>query len=1324
MDPLLSIIKWILKKKNIENDDKSLDSFFDNGVSFPQFVSIIYDIEKIPNIRLNPQTLFHKKANNEVALQYLCQKNEIIRAAKPNIEAYNGKKNIILLILTRVCFTIQYQEIIEKSNILLINFCMDYKTKSDLMNLSYLQLLLNVLTDRKVAVETDINQSNFNEIMTKSFEIAQVPLFINFNSVKPENQEIFFIQIQIIFDIYSEKINELIAKPKTEENQEKNENDKNDKNDKNDDDLNYIKKKAQKRKATVTIKTNPIKLDQKTKDDDETNQDNTNNNNEPEKTDKNESIRSKLIKLSRKSTVLIKPNLDDVLQSNEDEKPNSESQNKPDSNKKPKRRSTVFEKPDLNDILKPKEKEKNKKEEKSKKDKKKKKEEKFKRRKTMFVRHEDAENSIKIDKESFISDEINDEEEESENETGLEFGEDERLEEESLLKTINFLAQKMFQEEKPNFISFRDTIKNDFIPKFVMKFLSIESIENVDLNPSSPDPTKLTKKNIKNVESVINFLRKKEKTFQILTFSFTTPSEREASSKLFFINFLNLFFVKKSRKEMCERLNIIASNSKSEFSISKNPRYKLIIESMKFLSQNDNSLNSSFAKMYEMCFELFSIANVFTNKQWNYYKHDKVLPNTYFYQLQLLFNEWDSSSKSYCVIETLFIARNKATKIKVPRYDIIASSIRAKNAAFELGIQISHLSQNYEKNDLNDNDQTEKESKEEKEKDQVPKCYNERHEKEKRIEKETNKNIEKKSSFIDDMEESTLYWNSPDNDYVLVNGEFIKKRNETDIQFDYKKVIDSSIKNEKALGLHRGKKANITEVDKQIFEQKKLNIDTKLYKIFYFDESLNEWKFDSDSFDEFSVAKTLNIGNTLTPLVFYANIKEEDLKLINSHFIIGQHPKVEDEEQIFVYALCEKNLAMLHIKMDFENQEKFSIKPIFLILHVPESKLKIPNLSTIIFQIYLYLSCISDLAFVLLNEKTIVEQISYFGSIAKIAQEYQNVVVNNAEEEVEDGEQNMNNINITFNQLNVIFLIKNESYECNLNMQNLLHNNSNFNKLVTQFNNKPNIALIDINQLESYNLFLDDMTIYLQKSQTRFSKIKSNFNCISLTNISSRYIIMRTLSNEKLLQKSLQDRYIQLISKKSFENTPTKALSQMYEEISIFTPQFDVKFLSKIQEIIFSLRKKASQIHREFFIKELDLSASLNYSKIINSIEHKNFISYDQMEKMVRNHNKFLRKEFFDIIKSKTDDSISSIVFEDNIDILQSQILKDKAKIDALFKDFLQKNEKRKEVVECDATDDSKKRTNFVLKETENLREIKVSVEVKKDLTSVIEQDF
>ena len=81
------------------------------------------------------------------------------------------------------------------------------------------------------------------------------------------------------------------------------------------------------------------------------------------------------------------------------------------------------------------------------------------------------------------------------------------------------------------------------------------------------------------------------------------------------------------------------------------------------------------------------------------------------------------------------------------------------------------------------------------------------------------------------------------------------------------------------LGLHRGKKANITEVDKQIFEQKKLNIDTKLYKIFYYDESLNEWKFDSDSFDEFSVAKTLNIGNTLTPLVFYANLKEEDLKL-------------------------------------------------------------------------------------------------------------------------------------------------------------------------------------------------------------------------------------------------------------------------------------------------------------------------------------------------------------------------------------------------------------------------------------------------------------
>ena len=64
--------------------------------------------------------------------------------------------------------------------------------------------------------------------------------------------------------------------------------------------------------------------------------------------------------------------------------------------------------------------------------------------------------------------------------------------------------------------------------------------------------------------------------------------------------------------------------------------------------------------------------------------------------------------------------------------------------------------------------------------------------------------------------------------------------------------------------------------------QKKSDFTTKLYKLFYYNEREKKWEFDSQSFPEFSVAKQINVGNSLTPLVFFANSKEED-KINVSH---------------------------------------------------------------------------------------------------------------------------------------------------------------------------------------------------------------------------------------------------------------------------------------------------------------------------------------------------------------------------------------------------------------------------------------------------------
>lgn len=187
---------------------------------------------------------------------------------------------------------------------------------------------------------------------------------------------------------------------------------------------------------------------------------------------------------------------------------------------------------------------------------------------------------------------------------------------------------------------------------------------------------------------------------------------------------------------------------------------------------------------------------------------------------------------------------------------------------------------------------------------------------------------------------------------------------------------------------------------------------SKLYKIFYFNENRNEWIFDKNSFEQFSNDKKITVEFANTPLVCFIDSNEKDLISINSHFINGNYPnlneiqeenkessqkleqykskiekkqlKINEKEEInsevpeneiehasneiFVYALCDKPLSMLNYEVDFNDKRKSSIKPIFLLLHVPKEKEKHPNIKTIIIQIYTFLSLICDIRIAVLDK--------------------------------------------------------------------------------------------------------------------------------------------------------------------------------------------------------------------------------------------------------------------------------------------------------------------------------------------------------------------
>ena len=68
--------------------------------------------------------------------------------------------------------------------------------------------LLHVLTDGKVKIIKNFEKKDFDTIMQETFAIEKV--YINMKDISKLNTGYFYIQIQIIFEVFAEKIDQLI----------------------------------------------------------------------------------------------------------------------------------------------------------------------------------------------------------------------------------------------------------------------------------------------------------------------------------------------------------------------------------------------------------------------------------------------------------------------------------------------------------------------------------------------------------------------------------------------------------------------------------------------------------------------------------------------------------------------------------------------------------------------------------------------------------------------------------------------------------------------------------------------------------------------------------------------------------------------------------------------------------------------------------------------------------------------------------------------------------------------------------------------------------
>ena len=121
----------------------------------------------------------------------------------------------------------------------------------------------------------------------------------------------------------------------------------------------------------------------------------------------------------------------------------------------------------------------------------------------------------------------------------------EYLEDEALLKTVSEISKNI-----SIIVNYDDLYKNNFIPKFVLNYFNINSIENVCIENSIENDHKLTENEINNIKATIIYLSSLKDDFKILALDFENPSNREYSSKLFFRTFCNVFFIKNSRRKL------------------------------------------------------------------------------------------------------------------------------------------------------------------------------------------------------------------------------------------------------------------------------------------------------------------------------------------------------------------------------------------------------------------------------------------------------------------------------------------------------------------------------------------------------------------------------------------------------------------------------------------------------------------------------------------------------------------------------------------------------------------------------------------------------
>lgn len=874
--------------------------------------------------------------------------------------------------------------------------------------------------------------------------------------------------------------------------------------------------------------------------------------------------------------------------------------------------------------------------------------------------------------------------------------------------------------------------------KNIIKFVDMIMKDEISEITSQEEPFNIA------IKKVIKFLSSKDPIFDILLFNFNDPKLVVSSSISFYTNFLNIFFLTKSREELTERCSTIIFGNLNRNDIFY-PSFQANIKKDPYQMENLLSKKDTYdALVYFLnkrsthftMNEQKNISKYYNNSHINELnENDLTNPEIRFYQLQIIFNKLDDKNFVYYLHELFLIAIRKIRRIKIMKLKYITQSIITKNKSLEMQKKryISFLNKNIPST-TEDQDDLNFESKEQSDQ---PETFNQ-------SSLEQSLKLEEAFSLTEhsaiEYQTPENYWNSIDDKYSFDHGILFRKHSKQDVWINnIKNYIRNAVPNA----------SNQTKTN-LFFSLPKKNMKFKLYKLFIYNEKVEKWEENSKGIAELVEDKFYKLNPELS-YVLFLNSFENDLITLNSNLSSFNLPDLDDDN-IYIYALLDKPMSLLDYEIISLSLEK-NVKPLFLLLHVPNREIK--NIKSIIFKIYHFLSTICDVEIVILNKKYYNDQIDMIKKLNNLKRSYLNGIElitkakksstnkidmldsiietnknkdfssdgdgfndNFEDEESSDHFYDLFNLSVFEKKHELILLFNDDCVQCDI--QQNLEENTFFDSFKKSLGVPYYACCININMPVTYRCFLMCLNEAVSKNNSSFEDSFHYFNFIQISDLTNLYINVKSCNKWKSkLKKLIYDRFLQLKRNNLEGLNELLLVDQLNKELMKIRPSIDIDFIKKCNSVLVKIRKEIIKKNKSIFEQELEKSSRNNIEYLTAIIKKADFISNDKKKSMKDSHELFLRNKFFDITKALYPKDAIVHVLNTNSSLLANQIRNDSEILEDIFSKF-SVNSNKKVVNLIDSVKDG---TNYTIRETENTKETEVIVEAG-NLESVFEQDF